>query len=48
MSKLGCKLTYQALKLDMCHPYAKHGLGALISSLWKRYLMSEARFENDD
>lgn len=48
MNKLDCKLACQAHKLDMCHAYAKRGLGALISSPWKHYLMSEARFENDD
>jgi hypothetical protein len=48
MNELDCRMTYQAIKLDICHPYAKLGLGALISSPWKHYLMSEARFENDN
>ena len=28
--------------------YAKGGLGALIRPLWKDYVMSEARFDDDD
>jgi len=48
MNKLDCKVTYQTLRLNICQGYAKYGLGGLISSPWKHYLMSEARFENDD
>ena len=48
MSKQDCKMMCRAGELDVCHIYAKRGLGALISSLWKHYSMSEARFENDD
>ena len=39
---------HQARIADMCYPYAKGGLGALISSLRKDYVMVEKRFDNDD
>jgi|GEM_PF-3582988 hypothetical protein len=38
----------QVHTVDLCHPYAKLGLDALISSFLERYMMSEARFDNDD
>jgi len=34
--------------VDLCYPYAKSDLGALISSFLERYVMREARSDNDD
>jgi hypothetical protein len=34
--------------VDLCYPYAKPGLGALISSFLERYMIREARFDDDD
>ena len=48
MNKQDCNMIYRAKELDVCHIYAKGGLGDLISSFRNHYLMSEARFENDD
>jgi hypothetical protein len=33
---------------NICYGYAKRSVGALISSILERYMMSEARFGNDD
>jgi hypothetical protein len=48
MNKQECNTAHQACNDGLCHPLAKRGLDALISLLWKQYLMIETGFENDD
>jgi len=41
-------VNYQGSTFEICQICAKLGLGALISSLWKHYMINGARFDNDD
>jgi hypothetical protein len=48
MSKLDSEMMYGIGPFGISYICAKNGLNDLIYSSWTRYLMNNARFENDN